>query len=201
MFQNRRSNPAVDPVRFALWTLRDEAAQRRSPLTLGFLNMPIEFKKKIYSSLLAAAFMVLILGQEHLGFMLYVVVLPLLIWIPYSAYVMVRKPDIRAQQFVRVFIWIVAIALVTGIHYIRHKTTRHSAEEIVSAIDSFSATHGHCPANLDEIGISSEQLREKLGMSGYSCDKGNPHLFYAATYIVFDTYHYDFKTGSWKYAD
>jgi hypothetical protein len=26
-----RSNPAVDPVRFALWTLRDEAAQRRSP--------------------------------------------------------------------------------------------------------------------------------------------------------------------------
>jgi len=27
-----RPNPAVDPVRFALWTLRDEAAQRRSPL-------------------------------------------------------------------------------------------------------------------------------------------------------------------------
>ncbi|MDO8291033.1 MAG: hypothetical protein Q7T44_17600 [Parvibaculum sp.] len=25
-------NPAVDPVRFALWTLRDEAAQRRSLL-------------------------------------------------------------------------------------------------------------------------------------------------------------------------
>ena len=24
-------NPAVDPVRFALWTLRDEAAQRRLP--------------------------------------------------------------------------------------------------------------------------------------------------------------------------
>ncbi len=24
-----RPNPAVDPVRFALWTLRDEAAQRR----------------------------------------------------------------------------------------------------------------------------------------------------------------------------
>jgi hypothetical protein len=26
-----RSNPSVDPVRFALWTLRDKAAQRRSP--------------------------------------------------------------------------------------------------------------------------------------------------------------------------
>jgi len=26
-----RPNPAVDPVRFALWTLRDKAAQRRSP--------------------------------------------------------------------------------------------------------------------------------------------------------------------------
>ncbi len=30
-------NPAVDLVRFALWTLRDEAAQRRSPLLLGVM--------------------------------------------------------------------------------------------------------------------------------------------------------------------
>lgn len=163
--------------------------------------MPIEIKKKIYASLLAAGLMVLILGQKHAGFMLYVIVLPLLIWIPYSAYVMVRKPDIRALQLARVSIWIVAIALVAGIHYIRHNTTRHSAEEIVSAIDKFSAMHGHCPANLDEVGISSEQLRKKLGMSGYSCDEGTPHLFYAATYIVYDTYHYDFKRGSWEYSD
>jgi len=28
---SKTPNPAVDPVRFALWTLRDEAAQRRSP--------------------------------------------------------------------------------------------------------------------------------------------------------------------------
>jgi len=31
-FANPAPNPAVDPVRFALWTLRDKAAQRRSPL-------------------------------------------------------------------------------------------------------------------------------------------------------------------------
>ena len=30
-WQSPQPNPAVDPVRFALWTLRDEAAQRRSP--------------------------------------------------------------------------------------------------------------------------------------------------------------------------
>ncbi len=28
--RRERPNPALDPVRFALWTLRDEAAQRRS---------------------------------------------------------------------------------------------------------------------------------------------------------------------------
>lgn len=34
------ANPAVDPVRFALGTLRDEAAQRRSPLrwALGIIR-------------------------------------------------------------------------------------------------------------------------------------------------------------------
>ena len=30
-------NPAVDPVRFALWTLRDEAVQRRLCQTFGVL--------------------------------------------------------------------------------------------------------------------------------------------------------------------
>jgi hypothetical protein len=30
-YADMKPNPAVDPVRFALWTLRDEAAQRRSP--------------------------------------------------------------------------------------------------------------------------------------------------------------------------
>ena len=30
-YADMKPNPAVDPVRFALWTLRDKAAQRRSP--------------------------------------------------------------------------------------------------------------------------------------------------------------------------
>ena len=33
------SNPTVDPVRFALWTLRDEAAQLRSPTRWGAQGM------------------------------------------------------------------------------------------------------------------------------------------------------------------
>jgi putative effector of murein hydrolase LrgA (UPF0299 family) len=31
----QRPNPSVDPVPFGHWTLRDKAAQRRSPSTLG----------------------------------------------------------------------------------------------------------------------------------------------------------------------
>ena len=34
-------NPAVDPVRFALWTLRDKAAQRRSPLAMATRQRPL----------------------------------------------------------------------------------------------------------------------------------------------------------------
>jgi hypothetical protein len=161
--------------------------------------MAKELKKKIYSSLLAAALMVLILGQRHAGFMLYVVVLPLLIWLPYSAFVIVKKPDVRASQLARVSIWIVAIALVAGIHYIRHKTTRHNADEIVAAINNFLTTHGRCPTTIDEIGIDQQQLKKKLGLSGYACEDGKPQLFYAVTYMAFDTYHYDFGSGVWKY--
>jgi hypothetical protein len=161
--------------------------------------MPQIPKKKIFPTLLTAGLMVFILGQNHAGFMLYVVVVPLLIWIPYSVYLMFRRPDVRASQLARVTIWMVAIALVAGIHYIRHKTTRQNADEIVAAINNFSTTHGRCPETIDEIGINQQQLMEKLGLSGYACKDGNPRLFYAVTYVVFDTYDYDFGSGAWKY--
>lgn len=163
--------------------------------------MTLEFRKKLVPTLLAAAIMALILGQSHAGFMLLFVAMALLAWIPYSAYVMFRKPDIRALQLARISIWLFAVVLVAGIHYLRHETTRRNANEIVASIKLFSAAHGRCPATLDEVGISPQQLKEKLGKSGYECRDGKPFIFYAATYIVFDTYSYNFAANQWEYHD
>jgi hypothetical protein len=162
-------------------------------------HMPVEYKKKIYFSLAAAALMVFLLGQNHAGFILYFVLFALLFWIPYSVYVIYRRPDARASQLARVAIWLVAVALVVGIHYIRHETTRHNADEIAASINKFMATHSRCPVTLDEVGITQQQRKDLLGISGYSCEVGKPFLFYAVTYAAFDVFQYDFQTKSWEY--
>ncbi|MDD2775947.1 MAG: hypothetical protein PHU06_08330 [Gallionella sp.] len=161
--------------------------------------MTKESKHKIYITLMWASLMTLSLAMPHVGFMLYLVVIPLSIWTLYSLYLSVRKPELRANQLTRVSIWLLAVALVVGIHYFRHITTRQSADEVVAAIKSYTATHGLCPVTLDDVGFSQEQLQDSLGMAGYGCDDGNPHFFYKVTYIVFDTYSYDFSKGVWKY--
>jgi branched-subunit amino acid transport protein AzlD len=160
--------------------------------------MAKETKKNYFVTLLWASLFVFILGQNYSGFMLIFVIIALLIWVPYSAYVVVRNPDGRRFYFIRLSIWIFAILLVAGIHYIRHINTRHNADEIVTAIISFSTTHGHCPKSLDEIGINRARLKDKLGMSSYICADEKPHLSYGATYVPFNMYSYDFESKDWK---
>ena len=60
-------NPAVDPVRFALWTLRDEAAQRRSPPLVGRqgIAMPLIEELKRRARQLKAETFALYLAARH----------------------------------------------------------------------------------------------------------------------------------------
>lgn len=156
-------------------------------------------KNKIYSSLLAAALLVLLFGQRGMGFMVLFVVLALLIWIPYSAYVVMTKPAIRTSQLARVCIWMLVVPLVYGIHYIRDEITRHNADEMVAAINSFSRTHGHYPPTIEEIGINRQRLKDKLGIpSGYFFHDGNPSFFYPGTFTPFALCDYDFQTSRWS---
>jgi hypothetical protein len=123
----------------------------------------------------------------------------MLIWIPYSVYVIIRKPDLRVNQLSRVGIWIVAVFIVTGFHFEFAKSTKRSANEIVLAIDNYTKKFGHCPAQLEDLGLNLTQLKAKLGMSGYYCNNGKPSLFYVSTYTIGDTNVYNFDKKVWEY--
>ncbi|MGA8049635.1 MAG: hypothetical protein WCA09_05600 [Burkholderiales bacterium] len=159
--------------------------------------MPKEPKKKIRSSLLAAAIVVFIVGMPGSGFMVFLVALPLLVWIPCSVYVMITKPEMRTNQLIRVGIWVLVVPLLYGIHYFRQVTTRRNADEIVAEVNGFSRMHGRYPLTLDEIGISRKKLKEKLGFSGYLIYTGKPRLWYHTTMTPFGMCDYHFETGSW----
>jgi len=155
-------------------------------------------KKKIYSTLFAAVLFVLFLGQRYAGFMLLLAAFPLAVWMLYVFGEAVTNPDLRKCQSIRIAIWLAAVGLVIGIHFAYHITTRHKADEMVSAIENYRAQYGRYPATLDEIGIDRQQLRARLGMAYYS-GKAPALLAYGVTYVPFDTYDYDFEKKAWRY--
>ncbi|KAF0161915.1 MAG: hypothetical protein FD157_4062 [Rhodocyclaceae bacterium] len=159
-----------------------------------------EAKRKIYSATITAVIVVLTVGQRHAGFLLILGALPLAVWLTWSAWVIVRRPYARLGQLICVAVWLLALALLAGIHYVWHQSVRRDANEIVKAINAYSASYGRCPNNIDNFGIKREVLEEKLGDNySYACNAGKAKLSYVATFTIFDTYAYDFEKDVWVY--
>jgi hypothetical protein len=156
-------------------------------------------KKQFYMTLLWSILLAFFLSRPHAGFMIYIFALPLLIWLIYSSYVAITKPEQRKWRLLRMAVWIASVLVILGIHHDRRVTARHYADGIVAALNEYENEHGVYPDSLDMIGVSRQQLKEHLGLSGYFYDKGKPSLFYADTFVVFQTHHYDFQKNAWIY--
>lgn len=156
-------------------------------------------KTQIYTTLLLATLFAVAGSQRNAGGIVALAVLALLGWVPWSAYVILRKPGLRASQLARLSIWLVAVAVAAGMNHMHQETMRKDADDIVAAIDRYVAVHRDCPETLDEIGISRDELTDMLGYSGYACVKGRPMLFYASPGFGFAKYRYDFATHAWIY--
>lgn len=159
-----------------------------------------ESKRKIYSTTITAVIVVLTVGQAHAGFLFILLVLPLSIWLGWSAFVIVRRPYARLAQFICILIWVLAIVLVAAAQYLRHEITRREANKIVESVDRFRANNGYCTAGLDGIGFKLSEVEDKVGANFvYSCTDRRPKFSYVATFTIFDTYDYDFDKDRWKY--
>ncbi len=165
----------------------------------GSTGDAVNHKKQFSMTLVSSILLTFFLSQPHAGFMIYIFALPLLIWFIYSSYVAITKPEQRKWQLIRMAVWIASVLVILGVHHDRRVTTRHYADGIVAAINEYKNEHGVYPDSLDTIGVSRQQLKEHLGLSGYSYDKGKPSLFYADTFVVFQTHHYDFQKNAWSY--
>ena len=55
------------------------------------------------------------------------------------------------------------------------------------------------PAKLEDVGISKSTFEEHLGLGGYVCKDQQPFLFYASTYVPFETENYDFTKHEWRH--
>ncbi len=154
-------------------------------------------KKKPYATLLAAAIAVIFLGQPYWGALLVIWVAG---WAFRTAYAMLQKPADRAEEIVKAVIWVIAFSLVAAIHLARLGEIRHKADAVVAEIKDYATRHGHYPTNPEEIGLTHDVLKKRLGVSGDYRNSGNRAiLVYDSTFFAFARYTYEFASNEWWY--
>ncbi len=158
-------------------------------------------QKEFISLLLGAGFFTLFHSARHVGFILIFTGIPVLIWVLFSLGILYKSQWRDRGRLIKICVWITALVVSIGAHLLLHHVTRNNANEVVAAVEKFAKEQGRYPKTIDEVGITKPQLADKLGnMARYRVnDAGQPILIYMVTFIVFDSYQYDFQKAAWRY--
>ena len=125
---------------------------------------------------------------------------PLLLpWLLASLWIGFRHPEQRALRASKAAIWLCCVSLIVGVHLYLAIQTRDQAQLLVEKVIAYQQTHGRYPDSAQALGYSDKQLRELLGLGGYFLTEGKPTVFYATTYLPFETESYDFSRQQWQH--
>ncbi len=155
--------------------------------------------KALRSTFMAAGVVTLLLSQRHCGFMLFLVLLFLLPWLLASLWICIRDPQQRSLRASQAAIWLLSISLIVCVHVYIATQTHSNAQRLVERVIAYQQRYGHYPANVQAIGYSDAQIHDMLGMGDYQLTEGQPYLFYATTYLPFETESYDFSLHQWQH--
>lgn len=130
--------------------------------------------------------------------MIYVLAVPCLLYAAIRYLCNLRSPEKRDKYLHFTCIILLSSSFVAGVHIWRHHQARTYADHIVAKLFEYQATHGNLPAKLDDIPELASDGKHPH-MLFYSNDKEAPFLLYAATFVPFEAWHYDFKEKLWIY--
>ena len=148
--------------------------------------------------MLGFALLAVFCSQRHAGFMMVLTALPVLLYCLTRLGIGWRSTDQRRHYLFAIAVVLAASAVVGAAHGYHHFSARAEADQLLRRVLDFRAQQGRFPGNAAELGEPAPPVRSK-NMLHYSFQDGEPALFYAATFIVFDTWLYDFSTQAWVY--
>ncbi|TEU30251.1 hypothetical protein [Alkanindiges illinoisensis] len=126
------------------------------------------------------------------------VMMVIIIGLPYWLYTAYKIPEKRLPFLINSMVWAITLSIALGVHTWRAYVVSQEADIIIFKIQKYEQKNGLYPKSIEDIGLSREYLRKKLGMSGYSLYEPNePHFIYADTRMPFATYSYDFAAKKW----
>jgi hypothetical protein len=147
-------------------------------------------------TIVACAIVGLLTAQMHSGFLLLLFIPFFVIWLVYSVYVIWRHPAKRMTQAIKAGLWLVVIGAVLLTHWRYAKVARDAGDAAVAEIIRYKTSHGTFPATPEAAGLKPFSKSSRVR---YFLEDGKPKLFYPATFVIFDTYWYDFEKQSWEY--
>ena len=139
------------------------------------------------------------LCMRYNGFMLLPLICFLLVYLVASPWSDFRHPEKRVLRAGQAAIWLCCVSLIVGVHVYRATSARDHAQLLVEKVIAYRQSHGRYPATAQALGYSDKQLRELFVMGGYFLTDGKPYLFYASTYMPFESESYDFALRQWQH--
>lgn len=152
------------------------------------------------STLLGAGMVSLVSALPHFAALIGVSCVFVVPWSVYSIQRSIWRPQERGLRLFKVGVWVSLLGIAALVHVYRHTSTQANVDQIATAINKYIDLNGTCPAELAQVGYSTEALHAAAGgRSAYHCADGNPALVYASTYQVFETETYDFQKRVWRH--
>ena len=111
----------------------------------------------------------------------------------------IRKPERRRLSITRVVVWLVVPMIVGIAHWYWYRASRTDANVAAAAVIRYKAQTGSWPKSLQEAGIADPRFGKRW-MLGYLPDAQRPFMVYAATFMMFDSYTYNFEENRWDYS-
>ena len=153
----------------------------------------------LMNTIFVSLLVTLLLVQRHCGFMLIFVLFALIPSFAYSCYRCIRFPVERKLRIQKAIVWGVAVAAIVSAHAVMYQSAMSYAQSVAEKVEAYISSHGSCPTGLEDVGISKSTFKEHLGLGGYVCENQKPILFYASTYLPFETESYDFAHREWRH--
>jgi hypothetical protein len=151
-------------------------------------------QRPLRDSLISACVVGVLFSLHGMGTGLVFVIMMMALWLPYGLFVIVRYPERRRVQSLKIGIWVLMLSAVLSFHFIRHQTARSYADSIVQKIEQFRETQGRYPERLDEVGTNLVEMKDRLVVPYYS---NRPQFYYANTMAAFHLWSYDFSQRQW----
>ena len=107
-----------------------------------------------------------------------------------------QQKSLRKLEWYKTALWLGALIFCTAVQVYYHIDMRQQANQMVVAINQFQQQHQRYPHDRAELGDIDGLENRRIY---YFQHKNRPIVSYPATFIVYDTYRYDFEQHQWRY--